>query len=182
MPLAGLSRVGEENSRFSSKRAGSENGGQASLGERGPQQAPREPPGGSAGRAASHTCLPRGLPAFPRGAPRAQGHLRRPRTGVAGLPPGAVCLALPPCLAVKAQLRSGPSSSGECSCRCLSPDPRLSHASRLGAAEAWRVRLSITLCGEWPQDHATPPRAPVVPLAPPWRQWTAAHGSEWPVS
>lgn len=165
MPLAGLSRVGEENSRFSSKRASSENGGQASLGERGPQQAPREPPGGSAARAASHTCLPRGLPAFPRGAPRAQGHLRRPRAGVAGLPPGAVCLALPPCLAVKAQLRSGPSSSGECSCRCLSPDPRLSHGSRGGRGVA-SAPFNHAVRGVASGPRHTP-RAPPGPPGPP---------------
>lgn len=180
MPLAGLSRVGEENSRFSSKRAGFENGGQASLGERGPQQAPREPPGGSAARAASHTCLPRGLPAFPRGAPRAQGHLRRPAQVWRAFPPGRSAWRFRPALQLRPSFEVAPPPRGNAPAAALAPIPGC--PTGLGAAEAWRVRLSITLCGEWPQDHATPPGPPWAPLGPPRRQWTAAHGSEWPVS
>lgn len=177
MPLAGLSRVGEENSRFSSKRAGSENGGQASLGERGPSRLP----------ASLQAGLQRGppaTPASPGGCLRFLGERHALRATCAGpaqvwraFPPGRSAWRFRPALQLRPSFEAAPPPRGNAPAAALAPIP--GRPTGLGAAEAWRVRLSITLCGEWPQDHATPPRAP---LGPPRRQWTAAHGSEWPVS
>lgn len=174
------------------KRAGSENGSQASLGERGwmlshtrgPQQAPDELPGGSAARAP-------GLLAGPL-VPACGPHPELP-------PPGASCVSSVtnhalsgrlchrvtcgwPCTGVAGPSHCGqssrhflpalqlrPSFEVALSPRANAPAPSLAPfpacPTRLGPRQRRGECPFHTVCWEWPHDHATPPMAP---LGSPW--------------